>query len=65
MLDFNQPSTKPGYCPECHNKADIWDDKRGAWECVLCNWTGRVPVYQVPRAARERVEYLKIACAGA
>ena len=35
--------TLPGYCPECGQTANIWNDTRGVWECRYCNWKGRFP----------------------
>ena len=40
MDDFDAPNTKPGLCPECGQRADIWDVMRNRWECTYCNWTG-------------------------
>jgi len=42
MDDFDAPNTKPGLCPECGKRADIWNVHDATWECVYCNWTGRV-----------------------
>ena len=41
MMD--DPNTRPGYCPVCARRADIWDSTRGHWECVYCNWHGVRP----------------------
>lgn len=56
-FDFEEPDTKPGYCPECYNKADIWDDRRRVWECNLCNWSGRLPSYTISDTDKERLAY--------
>lgn len=40
--DFDAPNTKPGLCPVCGMRADIWNVHDSTWECTYCNWTGRV-----------------------
>ena len=37
------PDTRPGYCPVCNMKAEIFDSRTGNWCCCLCNWEGRQP----------------------
>lgn len=43
MDDFDTPNTRPGTCPECGQRANIWDSLRQLWECCLCNWAGKHP----------------------
>ena len=40
---MDEPNTRPGYCPECSQRANIWDYRRGHWECSYCNWHGARP----------------------
>ena len=42
MDDFDAPNTKPGLCPVCGLKADIWDVMKSVWCCTYCNWEGRI-----------------------
>ena len=36
-------NTRPGYCPDCGQPANIWNDTHGYWECSFCQWHGRHP----------------------
>lgn len=54
MSDFDAPVTRPGYCPVCSEHANIWAE--GKWHCVFCNWEGTLPVYQISKAAKQRLE---------
>jgi hypothetical protein len=35
--------TKTGFCPECDQRADIWNATKNHWECCYCNWSGQRP----------------------
>ena len=59
IFNFDAPDTKAGYCPECSNKADIWDDRRRVWECTMCNWSGKMPKYEIHEVDRDRLAYLE------
>jgi len=39
--DFDAPNTKPGLCPVCGLRADIWNVHDATWECTYCSWSGR------------------------
>lgn len=49
MDDFETPDTRPGYCPECSQVANIWNDMKRTWECCYCNWEGRQPLQELPQ----------------
>lgn len=53
-LDATRPgiNTTPGYCPECGQKANIWEAVSQTWECSLCDWKGRTPNPQPPEYSR-------------
>lgn len=41
--DFDSPNVASGTCPDCGQKADIWNATAGYYECRLCDWKGRNP----------------------
>lgn len=41
--DLDTPNTAPGYCPDCGQKANIWEAISQQWCCSLCDWKGRNP----------------------
>jgi len=43
MTDLETPNTKPGFCPVCDQRADIWNATKNHWECCYCNWSGQRP----------------------
>lgn len=42
-MDIDVPNTRPGFCPVCAQRANIWDALLGHWECTYCNWHGVRP----------------------
>ena len=50
--DLDTPNTAPGYCPECGQKANIWEAVSQQWCCSLCDWKGRNPNPQPPEYMR-------------
>lgn len=42
-MDIDAPNMRSGFCPVCAQRADIWDDALGHWECCYCNWHGVRP----------------------
>jgi len=45
--DFDQPNTFPGTCPDCGQKANIWNATQQEWECSFCDWKGRNPKREI------------------
>ena len=58
-FNFDEPSTRAGYCPECSSDADIWCSRDGVWNCNYCNWSGSKPTYEISETDKQRLEYLK------
>jgi hypothetical protein len=48
MIDeLDQPNTAPGTCPDCGQKANIWNAMQQEWECSFCDWKGRNPKREI------------------
>lgn len=41
VMDIDVPNTRPGFCPVCARRANIWDAPH--WHCTFCNWNGVRP----------------------
>lgn len=50
--DIDTPNTQPGWCPECGQRADIWEAVSQTWCCSLCDWRGRQPNLTPPNYER-------------
>lgn len=50
--DIDTPNTQPGWCPECGQRADIWEAVSQTWCCSLCDWRGRQPNLMPPNYER-------------